>query len=120
MASPLTLKSGAKATFRKVADLQRKSKEVLDEAVGGVDVLLSRNGEPVAALVEIERYIETQNRAAAAEELGEEVARLRAQINLLAAGGPSLEQARREAEGQPRLKSTQMLDRARARQAAAE
>lgn len=118
MASPLTLKSGAKATFRKVADLQRKAKEVVDEAVGGVDVLLSRNGEPVVAMVEIEKYIETQNRAAAADELTEENARLRAQVSLLAAGGPTLEQVRREAAGQPRLSSAEMLERARARQAA--
>ena len=120
MPSPLTLKSGAKTTSRKVTDLQRKAKEVVDEAVGGVDVLLSKNGEPIAALVEIERYIQTQNRAAAADELSEENARLRAQISLLAAGGPTLAQVREEAAKQTRLSSTQMLERARARQAAAD
>lgn len=92
----------------------------VDEALGGVDVLLSRNGEPVVAMVEIERYIETQNRAAEADELGVENARLRAQIGLLAAGGPSLEQVRRDAAGQPRLTAREMLARARARQANAE
>lgn len=120
MASHLTLKSGAKARFRKVADLQRKAKEVVDEAIGGVDVLLSKNGEPVVAMVEIEKYIETQNRAAAAEELSQENARLRAQVSLLAAGGPSLGQVRREAAGQSRRGGEDMLERARARQAAVE
>lgn len=120
METPLTLKSGAKATVRKMADLQRKSKELVDEAIAGTDVLLSRNGEPVAALVEIDRYADIQNRAAEAAELSAENMRLRARLALLAAGGPSLEQVRQEAEGQPRLSAAQMLERARARQAAAD
>ena len=116
MPSPLTLKSGAKTTMRKVTDLQRKAREVVDEAVGGVDVLLSRNGEPVVAMVEIERYIETQNRAAEVDELNEENARLRAAFNLVAAGGPELDQLQRSAIGEPRLSGAEMLERARSRQ----
>lgn len=117
MASPLTLKSGAKTTSRKVTDLQRKAKEVVDEAIGGVDVLLSKNGTPVVAMVEIEKYIETQERAAKSDELGVENAQLRAKLSLMAAGGPSLEDVRREAAGKPRFSSAEMLERARARQA---
>lgn len=116
MASPLTLKSGAKTTLRKVTDLQRKAKEVVDEAIGGVDVLLSKNGSPVVAMVGLERYVETQDRAARVDELGLENAQLRAQLSLLAAGGPSLAQVRQEAAGKPRIGAADMLARAQARQ----
>jgi len=117
VASPLTLKSGAKMTSRKVTDLQRRAKEVVDEAIGGVDVLLSKNGAPVVAMVAIEKYIETQDQAAKSDELSVENAQLRAKLRLLVAGGPSLEDVRREAAGKPRISSAEMLERARARQA---
>ena len=44
-------------------------------------------------------------------------AQLRAKLRLLVAGGPSLEDVRREAAGKPRISSAEMLERARARQA---
>lgn len=98
MAISLKLQDGSETVTRKVSDLQRHYKDLLEETQHGKDVLLSRNGEHVAALIDIARYVETQNRATRCEELAQVVEQLQARLTLALAGGPSLEEARKESE----------------------
>lgn len=96
MPKPMTLKSGAEAVTHKVSDLQRKYKELVEEVQTGKDVILTRNGEQVAALVDIGRYIEAQSKAAESDELAHRVEVLEAKLDLAMAGGAPLAGARKQ------------------------
>ncbi len=97
MTRPMTLKSGAEAVTHKVSDLQRKYKELVDAVLTGKDVILTRNGEQVAALVDIGRYIDAQDKAAKAESLAHKIEILEAKLDLALAGGPALAEVRKQA-----------------------
>ncbi len=96
MSNALTLHGGVSTVSHKVSDLQRDYTGVLAEVEQGHDVLLTKHGEHIAALVDIERYKETQGRAARAEELAMKLERVQALLDLALVGGPSLEEVRRQ------------------------
>ena len=114
----LILSSGTSAVTRKVSDLQRCYKEVLEDVMAGHDVLLTRTGEEVAAVVDIERYLSVQSKAALAEELQRRVELLEARLELALAGGPSLAQARERAKREPGKTAADVKASVRGRMAA--
>lgn len=94
MPNTLTLHGGVSTVSHKVSDLQRDYTGVLAEVEQGHDVLLTKHGEHIAALVDIERYKETQERAAKAEDLAMKLERAQALLDLALLGGPTLEEVR--------------------------
>lgn len=111
MATPVTLSSGAEMITHKVTDLQRNYTKLIKEAKEGKDVVLTNHGDQEVTMVEFKRYIHLQNEVAEKRQLEEENKRLRAANSLLAAGGPSLVEMKREAEGRKRLTMDELLAR---------
>ena len=114
----LVLSSGTSAVTRKVSDLQRCYKEVLEDVMAGHDVLLTRTGEEIAAVVDIERYLSVQAKAATAEDLQRKVELLETRLELALAGGPSLAEARERARREPGKTATDVKEAVRRRRAA--
>ena len=114
----LVLSSGTKAVTRKVSDLQRAYKEVLEDVRAGNDVLLTRTGEEVAAVVDIERYLSVQTKAAQAEELQRKIEVLEARLALALAGGPTLAEARERAAREPGKTAAEVKEAVKMRRAA--
>ncbi|MNX70138.1 type II toxin-antitoxin system [compost metagenome] len=97
MGTPLVLKSGTEVITHPVSDLQKKYRQLLDKVISGCDVVLTRHGEPLVAIVDIEQFRKTQQRAARYDELAQKVELLQARLDLAAAAEPSLAKARQQA-----------------------
>jgi prevent-host-death family protein len=98
MGNPLKLYSGAEMVSHNISELQSKYSVLVEEALSGKDVAIVKRGKNVVALQSFDKYLELQNEAGRARELDVQVQQLQARLDLLLAGGPSLQEVRESPE----------------------